>query len=259
MNIEAIESLYFAYAEGELTEAERADVETRLQNDAAFREVFEEMQALEEQMEADPVMLPGAAVRDTFLQQLEAEKAQTTAPATGPKRVSLPQWMVAASVSLLVGLAVGWLLHGQAGAGQQNQVAQLEAQLNTLQQVVLLSQMQQKSASQRLATVQASHTLPANSEVVSALVSTLRTDPSDNVRLAAVEALQHFGQQTNVGPALASALKDQTDPMLQIVLIDLLVEMDEKGAVNELLRLTQNEEATEQVRNHAQKGLGALL
>ena len=251
-----MEALYFAWTEGALSPEEVQALEQRLQEDQELKEVFEELQALEEHMAGVPTELPDARLAKGFAEALAAEKGET-AKSKGPgSSIRMPTWMVAASVSLLLGLGMGWFL------GQQNhtQVAELQEDMEMMKELVLLTQMQTKSASERIATVQASSQLPrANDEVIAALISTMKSDPNDNVRLAAAEALANFGSQPQVGMALAASLPEQTDPMLQLALIEILVQMKEKGALDEFQQVANDDKVIEQVRLRAQEGIGQLL
>src|SRR5947199_292919 len=71
----------------------------------------------------------------------------------------------------------------------------------------------------------------ADDEVVNALVKSMHSDPNTNVRLAALEALTKFRAQPHVRKVLIESLAIQKDPVVQIALIQLLVQMKEKDAV----------------------------
>ena len=59
-------------------------------------------------------------------------------------------------------------------------------------------------------------------EILDALIYTLNTDPSTNVRLAALESLSMFISESYVKKSLIASLKTQTDPLIQINLIQIL-------------------------------------
>ena len=91
------------------------------------------------------------------------------------------------------------------------------------------------------------------------LINTLNADPNPNVRLAAAEALYRLRADSLVGPALAQSLAVQTDPNVQVTLIDMLVSLRQKQAVPQLQRLAQRPDALPAVRQQATQGLGVLL
>ncbi|HAA21231.1 MAG TPA: hypothetical protein DCP28_21625, partial [Cytophagales bacterium] len=168
--------------------------------------------------------------------------------------------LVAAGVSLLAGLTLGWLLHAQLGKGESAELVALSQQMEEMKQVVMLTQIQQHSASQRLAAVQASYKISEpNDEVVQALMIALRSDPSDNVRMAAIQALVNLAPQTSVGPGMAASLTAQQNPIVQMMLIEMLVQMKEKSAVDEFTKVANDESMDTQIRARAQQGIGELL
>ncbi|HEY8934956.1 MAG TPA: HEAT repeat domain-containing protein, partial [Cyclobacteriaceae bacterium] len=76
-----------------------------------------------------------------------------------------------------------------------------------------------------------------------------------NVRLAALDALGKFHQQESVRKALIASLSIQKDPVVQISLIRLMVEMKEKGIVTQLQKITTDSETLPAVKDEAQAGL----
>ena len=128
-----------------------------------------------------------------------------------------------------------------------------------MRQLVALALMQQASASERLRGVQWSHRLAQPDEqVLSALLRALDSDPNVNVRLAAVDALEQFARNAQVKKGLLDSLPRQNSPLVQIELINLMVELQEKESVPVLRTLLQNSELNESVRERAEWGLQRL-
>ena len=94
---------------------------------------------------------------------------------------------------------------------------------------------------------------------VQVLVNTLNFDPNPNVRLAACEALFRLRADPRVGEALVHSLPLQTDPNVQITLIDLLVTLRVPRAVPQLERLAKRPDALPVVRAQAEAGIGKLI
>jgi HEAT repeat protein len=115
------------------------------------------------------------------------------------------------------------------------------------------------SASQRLqgATV-ALRMDRADNELVTVLVRTLTDDPNTNVRLAALDALSKFSSESPVRQALIKALSTQTDPLVQIELIRMLVGMKEKIILKELHRISTDEKLLNEVKDEAHSGIPRL-
>ncbi|SFQ80897.1 HEAT repeat domain-containing protein [Hymenobacter arizonensis] len=117
------------------------------------------------------------------------------------------------------------------------------------------------SASQRLLLVSelAAEAQTSGDPVVQALINTLNFDPNPNVRLAAGKGLYRLRADPRVAEAFVQSLTIQTDPYVQILLIELLVEMREQRAKPELERLSRRPDALPVVRQEAKAGLGQLI
>jgi len=115
----------------------------------------------------------------------------------------------------------------------------------------------QSSASQRLmgATVAYNDIAHADADIIKVLIRTMNDDENSNVRLAAIEALAKFNDQPHVRQALISALSTQKDPVVQIALIRLLVDMRAKGLKKELEQITTDDSLLPAVKDEAHAGL----
>ena len=128
-----------------------------------------------------------------------------------------------------------------------------------MRQLVALSLLQQQSASERLRGVSwAYRAESSDTEVLSALVSAINHDTNVNVRLAAVDALHAFAASPVTRQAVVQALPQQTTPIVQVALIDLLVDLKEPKGAGELRKLAMAESADIGVRQRAQWALEKL-
>jgi hypothetical protein len=113
--------------------------------------------------------------------------------------------------------------------------------------------LQQQSASSRLEGVSWSTRDPQlNPQVLSALLHTLRYDPSVDVRLAALDALSRHGRQPQVQKGILDSLPEQQSPLVQMALIDLLLEWREPDAAQRLQALQQIPNLNPIVRQRAE-------
>ena len=87
---------------------------------------------------------------------------------------------------------------------------------------------------------------------------TLRYDGSVDVRLAALNALSRYGNQPTVRTGLREALQDRQSPLVQVALIDMLVEMRDSGAVQQLQKLRQDPGLNPTVRQRADWAMSRL-
>lgn len=128
-----------------------------------------------------------------------------------------------------------------------------------MRQMVAISLLQQQSASERLRGVSYAYRVqPSDTEVLSALLSTVNQDPNVNVRLAAVDALHAFGASPVMRTAVIQSIQKQTTPLVQVSLIDLLVDLKESEAAPELKKIATDDQIDAGVRQHAQWALGKL-
>jgi HEAT repeat protein len=86
----------------------------------------------------------------------------------------------------------------------------------------------------------------------------LNRDPNVNVRLAAVDALYLFYDHPEVKEGLIHSLAGQTSALVQMSLVNLLVEIRERRAVEALERLIQDQNLNPKVKKRAEMGLTQL-
>jgi len=95
-------------------------------------------------------------------------------------------------------------------------------------------------------------------DIVDALAATLNNDPNANVRLAALDGLARFYQETYVRQKLIASLKNQQDPVVQITMINLLIRMRESGILSELERIVNDQNTQKAVKDCAYSGIFQL-
>ena len=168
--------------------------------------------------------------------------------------------MGAAAVLLVaVGFMVGRSLSGDEAARSQQEIAGMQSELTNMRQLMVLSMLQQDSASQRLQGVTWSRRQPkADPMILGALLHTLRYDSSVDVRLAALDALSRYGDQTQVRQGLTEALESQQSPLVQVELIDLLVAWRDGSAIDQLHRIERDQNVDPAVRERARRAIDQL-
>jgi HEAT repeat protein len=129
-----------------------------------------------------------------------------------------------------------------------------------MRQMVSMSLLNEPSSSDRIRGVGFSKQIDQPTEtLLTTLLSTLNSDPNVNVRLAAVDAMILFRDRSGVRDELIQSLSRQTSPLVQIALIDLLVQIQEKKALEALRRLIEDEKINPTVKAHAERGIEALI
>ncbi|ALW83776.1 hypothetical protein AUC43_00830 [Hymenobacter sedentarius] len=273
-----LEALLPAYVEHCLPAAEADRVAAHLPTCPACQLQVTQLRALTNDLDAALPEVPRTALRANFMAMLEEQKALLptavpSAPAPAQpeaKVVSMwptavaNNWMrIAASIMLI---AAGVFLGRQlpwGGRSTDGVATTSEADKNTpyaLAQALTGDNGRTVSASDRIRLVTNS---PKESEpgdpTVQVLLNTLNFDPNPNVRLAACEALYRLRDDPRVREGLANSLPIQTDPNVQIALIDMVVSMRVRRAVPQLERLAKRPDALPVVRAQAEAGIGKLI
>jgi anti-sigma factor RsiW len=143
----------------------------------------------------------------------------------------------------------------------EQELTAMQSELTNMRQLVVLSMLQQESASQRLQGVSWSTKQPqsqADPKILGALMHTLRYDSSVDVRLAALDALSKYGDQTQVRTGLADALDAQQSPLVQVELIDLMVEWRDRNAIDQLKKIEEDQKVDPAVREKAHRAIDQL-
>jgi HEAT repeats/Putative zinc-finger len=162
---------------------------------------------------------------------------------------------------LLMGLFAGGYFSNRVThpSSNQDEIAQMHNELSNMRQLVVLSLLQQQSASERLQGVSYSqgeeHLDP---QVTQALLHTLRYDGSVDVRLAALNALSKHSGQPLVRRGVLDALQEQQSPLVQVALIDQLVEWRDPDAVQHLRNFEQMPDLNPTVKQRAEWAVSKL-
>jgi anti-sigma factor RsiW len=261
MKCEQIAELLPDYLQGSLGPDQQQSVEAHLQECADCSgevTVWKKLSFL-------PAEQPSPGSRARFEAMLQAFQAGRSSQPANASRWGQPssarnvfEWLrspltvIAWSAALLaIGVYVG--LHVSDSKSHVQDVAAMQSELTTIKQLMVLSMLQQQSASSRLEGVSWSTRDPQlNPQVLSALLHTLRYDPSVDVRLAALDALSRHGRQPQVHKGILDSLQEQQSPLIQMALIDLLLEWREPDAAQRLQALQQIPNLNPIVRQRAE-------
>jgi hypothetical protein len=243
----AIEKLLDKYYEGETTLEEERELREFFQQDAIphhlqlHAEQFRHFANARKQQ-------PSAGTSYRIVNQLNAQG----------KIRSLTSWglRIAAGVTLLlVGFAGGLMYTNRTSEQSETNNAEVATMKNALR----FEQVSQTSASERIHAVNQSVELEkADADITQMLINTMNFDENVNVRLAACQALSHFENEPLAREGLIQSLRIQTDPNVQLTLIEILVSIKEKRAAEEMQRLAQNKEVMDVVRLKAKEGFTHL-
>jgi hypothetical protein len=255
MEREKLESLLIDYIDGKLNSVDKHYVEQELLKNPRSFQLYEELKEVIQLMNRKVPVEPSEKVRQSFQDFLQEEIRITKQN----KVIQLNPWWyrAAAAVALLVvGLGLGFWISAYNQRQDEIAKARIEKE-KTLQLVSMIRN--NESAGQRILGVKAAaEEENVSKEILNVLIKTLNEDPNVNVRLAALEGLRRFYHDPSVRKALIESLSKQTDPVVQIGLIHVLVEIKEKGAVKPLQKIIDEENLIPAVKDEAQMGVLVL-
>ena len=261
-----IQPLLIDFVDKTLDREHTEKVRQHLESCKACREEVDGLVVLLAEMNKVEDQQPDAVLKENFAAMLEAEKQNQQAakvvemkPTAGKSWLHSPFSQLAAGVALLIaGMMLGLLFRNDPVNDQQ--VAELSNEVNALKDMLIMSKLEQPSASQRIMAANYLEEVQApNTDVLQALINTMNTDDNSNVRMAALNALSRFTGEPMVRDALVETLSVQTDPIIQISLINILVQMNENRAVDKMKELINDNSTNESVKKLAEKGVLTLI
>jgi hypothetical protein len=223
-----------------------------------------------EALDALPADAPSHRLRARVMGQIETEKltlrtqaewASSIRAAAAPTPGRPRAWLSLSSTLQLLGgcalLALGFVF-GERTA-DQHQLADLRARVDTMGQIVEQSVLQNRTAGDRLETVMTAASVRKPDErVIDGLINSMAFDPSVNVRLNALSALYSHAGQEVVRAGVAACLPRESNPLVQVSMIDFLVASRAREASPELTRLAADEHADTDVRESARRAVELL-
>ncbi len=260
MEKEKLESLLIDYIDNKLNSADRRMIEHELIRNGDANALYKHLKEMISVMDKSAEFVPSPKLKSGFneilKQEMEAyEKTKSV--------YFLPSFyrMAAAIALLIMGGGIGfWISNNNAQHERlaiiEKEMEETRKQLESTKQMMLGMMENELSASQRIQGVNVARKLSKpDDEVVQALLKAMHSDPNTNVRLAALDALSKFNDDWLVRKALIASLATQKDPMVQITLIQLMVQMKEKEVVKDLQRMVDDAGTHKAVRDEAYSGL----
>lgn len=268
MNCKEIKDLFTEYMSGDLETDQKAGVQSHLADCDECRKEIEDLTLIWNKLGVLEEELPSPHLRSRFYSSLENYKEQwdKTRHASNsrmgawfqgwwPKK---PVVQFALSCSLLIiGLLAGNITRAIPFRKGDNAIMRREVDI--MRHTLAVSLMDQSSPTDRLKGVNLTYSMNnPEPELINALLDTLDTDPNISVRLAAVDALYLFHNHPAVKEGLIQSLARQESPMVQASLIDLMVSIRERKAVEALKTLLQQENLNPDIKDRIELGLKQL-
>jgi hypothetical protein len=254
MNREKLESLLIDYIDDNLQEEDRHFVEAELRTNPSVREAYEQLRQVIQAMDESETLEPSTQAKVAFEEAVQQEVLN------GKKTFLLQPFFYRAAAALLLvvtGIGIGYWLSQQ----QKLEAEALAVRKETEEkrQLIFSRLDNPYSPSERILGIQATDqpTLP-DDEILAALIRTMNEDPNANVRLAALNALARFYEEPTVRKALIASLGLQADPVVQIALIQLMVQIKEKDAIKMFQQIIEKDNVLPAVKDEAYAGVFKL-
>jgi len=249
------------YLDGTLSKSEMEAFQKRLLSDTEFRKEVEAFEMLFKDIEQEEPVLPSKQLKSNFEKLLEEEKAKQVkvVSITSTRRKGLaPILRVAASIALLMGAFF---------IGKYSQQQELNATLASTQQEVLeykeatlISLLGNESASKRIQGVQLIKEFDSpDTDIVAALGEKMLGDENTNVRLSAMEALSQFSYSEQVKTIFIQALETEENPSIQVALIEILGQLQEKKAIAPMKKLLEKDDTQPFIKREINNTLPKII
>jgi hypothetical protein len=274
MNCNEVQAVMIDYLDRAVGAETGAAIRAHLIDCEQCRKEVEEMRELLVTMADQEMRQPGAALRDNFQVMLQSELNMETADdllrqpidARGEKTgvVGKAGWMAAAACILLfagiwIGSTIGSRKTLNVPSNMPNQLGAMQKEIKEMKEAMLFSLIDNESASQRIKAVSYAEEMSnPDMKVIQVLVGTLNHDKNVNVRLAALYSLGSFADSRVVRDSLVTSLPKQTEPLIQVMLINLLAERKDNRAIAPIRDIISNKNTLPAVKDAAQKSLRTM-
>ena len=268
MKCEEVELKMVDYLDNKLDQESRLAIEKHLESCESCLEDYKEGKQVLAMMNKDEMVLPDDSLRINFYHMLHKEiskneHGRSAIPSKSQTRwYSITGYRIAAGLALLIcGTFIGLFFRsGINNSTASNELKQLHSEITDLKRTTMFSMLNDESSSDRIQAVNYATELGnSDKNVIEVLVKTLNNDKNVNVRLAAAYALSKFAGQRSVCDSLVKSLSQQTEPILQVTLINILAERKDKSALRPIQEIIANKKTLKEVRDVAENSLRVLI
>ncbi len=241
-------------------------------NDDPIDGLDEQSNMLWQRMGNVPTPEPSPEMRTQFYTMLDSfeqeEKAKPQSVWTRIQETVKQRWSVGLAgqlayglVLLSVGVAAGvwWQRPNNEQVAYQQRIDTLSVQVGEMRQMMMLSLLENPSATERLRAVSYTKDIPeVDHHVIDALLTTLDNDPNVNVRLVTLEALADLAHDARVREGLVQSLTRQESPLVQVALADVMVKLQEKRSLKPLRQLLRQPDTNDLVKSKLEQTIKDL-
>jgi len=267
MKCEEVEFKMIDYLDKSLAESECQDIEKHLETCERCLDELKDTQQVLKLISNSEMIKPDDSLRINFYHMLHSEikksgESTLSIHKTVAPWYSSPRYRIAAGIALLIcGTFIGMLINGGFNySSASNELKQLRSEVLDLKKATMFTMLKEESSSDRIQAVSYAGDLRnPDQNVIDELINTLNNDKNVNVRMAAAYALSKFADQRSVSDSLVKSLSHQSDPILQVTLINILAERKEKSALRPIQEIIANKSTLKEVKAVAENSLRVLI
>jgi HEAT repeat protein len=270
-NCSDIHNLLIDYIDGQLAPAVRDKVEQHLRTCPACSEEVAQYKKLFSEMSATQLEQPSPALKENFKTMLQSElniaatmemlKTRQEAPVVKMKAPAILLRVAACLVLVAIGAFGALQFSKPAVEVTAQEVKELKTEMQQVKEAMLLTMLSGQSASDRIRAASSAEELSnPDQRIIQALLHTMNADENVNVRLAAVNSIAKFSANNpKVVDSLVASLSQQTEPLVQIVLITILTDKKETKAIAPIREIISNKQTLAPVKQVAEQGLKKVI
>jgi hypothetical protein len=268
MKCEEAERWLMDYLDQSLDEDQKGELEKHLAICERCRDEVSDFRQIIDPIDSSSMEMPEESLRINFYHMLHAEINKQALEETRPGKSAQPFFSskvmirLAASVALLLaGSFIGYFIQSAASHRKsESRISELSNEVHSMKKLMMLAMLKEESPSDRIQAVNYTDDIPSpDAGVLEALTKTLNHDRNVNVRMAAAYSLARYADRQSVRDSLVASLSQQTEPIIQVVLMNILVEKKESNAIQPMQRIVRDDKTLKEVKDVAAKGLKVLL
>ena len=267
MKCEDYKGMFLDRNKGLLGASERAELQQHLQSCATCREEMAGMQSIWDELGDVNVPEPSDEMALKFQLMLNDFKNAAGKPSRllewkeRVKQFWQLQYRIPLAYAILFVVAgIGAAFWIERNNSEKQQLQALQTQMHELKQTMMLAMLDNPLASERIKAVSyTSDIRHLDKKVIEALLETLNNDPNVNVRLSTLDALSQLGSYSEVRSGLIQSITGQESPLVQSAIADVMLKLQEKGAVRSFKELLKQKNLDEDVRDKIKTTITKLI
>jgi hypothetical protein len=249
-----------------LSGGEENKINEDIRESGITRDDLESIRSLDSLMENMIPPEPTERMDRRFYAMLEEEKKKELLGEPVIK-VRVPFYKLFMTSGIRVAAGIGLFLLGWFASGwfsstpvSNDQVAGLAGEVKQLKETLILTMMEQSSPVARIKAVNmVSEFKSADNQIITGLLKVLNQDENDNLRLLSLDALSRYLNLPEVRQCLISSIGNQTSPLVQLRLAEIMLALNEKRAVPEFQKVLKNANLNYSVRGKINEAVVVLL